>query len=237
MLRRLVAATALFALALPAAAAAQDLSSICEKAMQPRVGAWAQYRMVGGRNDGATMRMSIVGTERRAGTAYYWLEVVMQGFGRGRGEQGAGPQRMVSKLLVQGLGPAAGRPAATIVKLDDGPAMEMPQGRPSPGGAGPTGLQECRDAKVVGWESVTVPAGRFRALHVRNASGRGESWVAPDLPFALVKEASSEDGQGTSTVLTGRGTGARSLITERPRPFDPQLFMRMMTGAEGRARP
>ncbi len=237
MLRRFVATTALFALTLPAAAAAQDLASICEKAVQPRVGAWAEYRMVGGRNDGTTMRMSIVGTERRAGAAYYWFEVVMQGFGRGRGEQGAGPQRMISKLLVQGLGPAAGRPAATIVKLDDSPAMEMPQGRPSPGGAGPAGLQACREAKVVGWESVTVPAGRFRALHLRNASGRGELWVVPDLPFALVKEASSEDGQGTETVLTGRGMGARSQITERPRPFDAQLFMRQMTGAPPRARP
>lgn len=237
MLRRLVVAIALFALTLPAAAAAQDLASICEKAVQPRVGAWAEYRMVGGRNDGATLRMSIVGTERREGAQYYWLETVMRGFGAGRGEQAAGPRRMISKLLIQGLGPAAGRPVATIVKLDDSPAMEMPQGRPSPGGAGPTGLQACRNAKVVGWETVTVPAGRFRALHVTNASGRGETWLVPDLPFALVKEASTEDGQGTSTVLTGRGTGARSLITERPRPFDAQLFMRQMTGAPARPRP
>ena len=32
-------------------------------------------------------------------------------------------------------------------------------------------------------------------------------------------------------VLIGHGMGARSQITERPRPFDPQLFMQMMTGA------
>ncbi len=237
MLRRLAIASAFAALVLPATSAAQDLNAICEKAQRPRVGAWSEFRMEGGRNDGATMRMSVVGSERRSGTEYLWMEFVMRGFGAGRGEHAAGPHRMISKMLVTGLGPAAGRPAATIVKVDDQPAMEMPQGRPSPGGPSQAGLQHCRDSKVVGWESVTVPAGTFRALHVINESGRGETWVNPDLPFALVKEVGNEEGQRTQTVLTGRGMGARSQITERPRPFDAQAFMRMMTGAEARRRP
>jgi hypothetical protein len=235
MMHRIAAATFLVALA-PVALAAQDLTSICEKAQHPRVGAWSEFKMIGGRNDGATMRMSIVGSERRAGSEYYWLEVVMHGFMRARGEQGAGPQRMISKMLVPGLGPGAGQPVAAIMKVGDSPAMEMPQGRPSPG-VRPTGLENCRSAKVIGWESVTVPAGRFRALHVSDASGHGESWVVPDLPFALVKQVSTGGSEPSQTVLTGHGTGARSQITERPRPFDMQAFMRAMAGGQGGQRP
>jgi len=233
MMRGVTTAAALLAL-LPAALPAQDLASICEQALHPRVGAWSEFKMVGGRNDGATMRMSVVGSERRGGTQYYWLEVAMRGFFRGQGEQGAGPRKMISKTLVQGIGSGAGEPAAVIIKVDDAPAMEMPQGRPGPG-AGPAGLEDCKGGKVIGWESVTVPAGRFRALHVRDASGHGESWVVPDLPFALVKEASTGGDQPSQTLLTAHGMGARSQITERPRPFDLQAFMRAMAG--GQARP
>jgi hypothetical protein len=237
MLRRLVAASAFAALVLPGTAAAQDLMSICQKAQHPRVGAWSEFKVVGGRNDGGTMRMSVVGTERRGGTEYFWLEFMMRGFFRGRGEEGAGPERMISKMLVPGLGPGMGRPVATVVKVGDSPAMQMPTGRPSPGGQGRTGLENCRDAKVVGWESVTVPAGRFRALHITGASRHADSWVDPDLPFALVKEASSDEGERSQTVLTGHGMGARSQITERPRPFDAQLMMQMLTGGRARRRP
>jgi len=229
MMRRIAAAAALSAL-LPVVAAGQNLASICEKVQHPRVGAWSEFRMVGGPNDGATMRMSIVGAERREGAPYIWLEIAMRGYGAGRGERAAGPQLMISKILVPGLGPGMGRPAATIVKIDDVPAMEMPQGRPGPGTARPTGLENCLNAKIVGWESVTVPAGTFRALHIAGASGHSDSWVDPDLPFALVKEAGNDEGQ-SQMVLVSHGTGAQSRITERPRPFDARLFMQAVTGA------
>ena len=179
---------------------------------------------------GGSLRMSVVGSERRSGTEYFWLEFVMRGFFRERGEGAAGPERMISKMLVPGLGPGMGRPMQTVVKVGDAPAMEMPAGRPSPAGQGPTPLKDCRDAKVIGWESVTVPAGTFRALHVQGASGHGDTWVDPDLPFAMVKEAANDQGERSETVLTGHGMGARSQITERPRPWDARAFMEMVTG-------
>jgi len=234
MLRRLVAVSAFAALALPGTAAAQDLMSICERAQHPRVGAWSEFKMIGGRNDGGTMRMSVVGSERRGGTEYYWLEMVMRGFFNGRGEEASGPQRMISKMLVAGLGPGMGRPMATVVKVGDAPAMEMPTGRPSPGAQTHTGLEDCRDAKVIGWERVTVPGGTFRALHVQGASAHADTWVDPDLPFALVKEVSNDQEDRGQMVLTGHGMGARSQITEKPRPFDPQLMMQMLGGGARR---
>lgn len=41
---------------------------------------------------------------------------------------------------------------------------------------------------------------------------------------------SGEEGDSGEMVLTGRGTGAKSQITEAPRPYDPQLLMQLMVG-------
>ncbi len=227
MLRPSVAAVVI-ALASASAVHAQDLASICERVMRPPVGAWSEFKFVGGRNDGGTMRLAIVGTERQQGTEYLWLEVAMHGIGSGGGA-GKVSRALISKALVRGFGPAAGVPRVSVVKIGDEPAMEMPAGRPRPGASAPM-LENCRKARVMGWESVTVPAGTFRALHVANASGHGETWLDPALPFAMVKEADNAAGDSHQMVLIGRGTGARTQITERPRPYDPRLFVQMMMG-------
>ncbi|PYP08647.1 MAG: hypothetical protein DMD56_12245, partial [Gemmatimonadetes bacterium] len=69
----------------------------------------------------------------------------------------------------------------------------------------------CSGAHVVGWESVTVPAGTFRALHVTTDDG-GEVWASREVPFGLVKT----HGKQGDLALTGRGTDAKSSITETP---------------------
>jgi len=66
---------------------------------------------------------------------------------------------------------------------------------------------------VVGWEQVTVPAGTFRALHIKSADDKTEAWVVPDLYFAMVK-ATMHEG---SLELTAKGADAKSSITETPR--------------------
>ena len=166
MIRR-VAASALIALAASSAAArAQDITSLCERARHPAVGAWSEFKWVGGRNDGASIRMSIVGTERREGADYLWMEIVMRDFPMGPArQQGGTPRampRIVSKVLVPGFGVGPSSPRATIMKLGDAPAMEMPVAQGQVGTAGAPNLDACRSAKVVGWEAVTGPAGTFR---------------------------------------------------------------------------
>jgi hypothetical protein len=236
MMRRGLACLALVSL-LPARAAAQDVAAMCERARHPAVGSWSQFQWHGGRNDGATLRMSVVGRERRDGADYIWLEIVMRRFPMGpAGPAGARDTtpRIVSKVLVPGIG--QGSPRASVIKVGDMPAMELPTeaGRATPGAPG---LDACASARVVGWESVTVPAGTFRALHVAGASGNAEEWFAPDVPFALVKESGTEDGEARQLLLVGHGTGARSLITETPQPFDPRRFALMMMGARGGGAP
>ena len=71
----------------------------------------------------------------------------------------------------------------------------------------------CQSARVVGWESVSVPAGEFRALHVQPKDG-GDAWVTRDHQFGLVRAVMKD---GTTLQLTGRGNDAKSSITETPR--------------------
>ncbi len=229
MLRRIVAASAIALCAVPAARA-QDLVALCERAMHPPVGAWSQFRIVGGREDGATMRMSVVGSETHEGTRYLWIEMAGRGFQAG--PAGGDTLSMINKMLVTGFGPGMRQLRAHIMKIGSARAMEMPvnQSR-GPGAPGADMLAECRSAKVIGWERVTVPGGTFRALHIQNADGKSDTWVDPDLPLALVKSTSAAGDQASrDMVLVGHGTGARSQITETPQPYDPRLFMQMLTG-------
>ena len=232
MLGRLAAASFALLLAVPAARA-RNLVDICRRASRPPVGAWARYRFEGGRESGATIRMAIVGTESHGDTTYLWVEVAGHGFhmGGARNEGGGDTLTMINKMLVPGVGPGMASPRAMIMKIGTLPAMEMPMGMPGGNRSSPgtDALRACAEAKVVGWESVTVPAGTFRALHVRNAERGGESWVVPDLPFAMVKVTSGrENGAMNDMVLLAHGSGARSEITETPQPFNPQAFGQMM---------
>jgi len=82
--------------------------------------------------------------------------------------------------------------------------------------------RRCASAQVVGWESVTVPAGAIRALHLKNVDG-GEAWVARDVPFGIVKARPKDGGE---MVLTGRGRDAKSSITEKPQEMPGMMLQK-----------
>lgn len=228
MSRRTLTAAVVTCLLAPAARA-QDLADLCRRVTQPPVGAWSEFRAVGGgRIPFTSMRMAIVGQETRGGTAYLWMEFSARGISMGQGG-GGDTVAMINRMLVRGFGPGMSDPVAVVMKFGSAPAMEMPVGGPSQGAPGSTSLKDCTSSKVVGWESVTVPAGTFRALHVQDADGGGDTWVVPDLPFGIVKALTgSQPGDSGQMVLAAHGMGARSQITETPRPFDPQVFGQMM---------
>jgi hypothetical protein len=227
MLRRLAVAAAVVVLAAPSARA-QDLPSICDRAIHPSVGAWSEYRQVGGRQDGSTFKVAVVGRESRGGASYLWVEAEMHGLVAG---PGAGrPITVITKALVPDLDRGMGHAQERIMQIGDQPPMELPaeQSHVAPS-TGSDILSGCRSAKVVGWERVTVPAGTFRALHVKDADGNGDTWVDPDLPLAVVK-GTARGGQ-SAMELTAHGAGAHSKITGKPRPWDPTAFRMMMMGA------
>jgi hypothetical protein len=110
------------------------------------------------------------------------------------------------------------------MKDNDRPAMRAPDmmvsmmSRSFTGGMSQYLEQRCKSGGVqlVGVESVTVPAGTFQALHIRDNDG-GEAWASKDLGmFAVVKVVSKD---GMVMELTDRGTGAKSAITETPQPM------------------
>jgi len=234
MLRRSLAASAALLLAAPAARA-QDLAAICRRVVRPPVGAWSEFRVIGGQGGGATLRMAVVGTETHGDTSYLWLEFAAHGFPLGQSEGGrADTLSVINRMLVPGFGPGMAEPRAHVMKFDGAPAMEMPMGRSHGERApGANSLEDCARGKVVGWESVTVPAGTFRALHVTNADGGNDSWVVPDLPFALVKAGVGAADDSGRMELVAHGMGAKSQITETPRPYDPQLFIQMLMRQHG----
>jgi hypothetical protein len=69
--------------------------------------------------------------------------------------------------------------------------------------------EECTSTEVVGWESLTIPLGTIRALHVK--SKNGDAWIARDVPFALVRMSTRD---GAEIVLTGYGVDAKSSLVE-----------------------
>lgn len=206
----------LLALFVAAPLVAQDKEQLCND-IQKRpmhVGPWASYSWTGGRVDGTTIRMAVVGTEPVEGTAYYWYEMSFSD--PKKGDKG----KTIMQMLVPGITLQSGAVRGLIMKNGNDPAMRMPDqmvgmmgGRMANQNFAADIARRCREMDLVGWEQVTVPAGTFRALHIKAAAEQTEAWVLPDLYFGLLK-ATMKDG--SSMVLTGRGTDATSSITETP---------------------
>ena len=199
---------------------AQDKEKLCNDVQNRpmQVGQWASYRWTGGRSDGATMRMALVGTEAVAGKPHYWYEVVFTDPSKDS------QAKTILQILVPGLGFQASGVRGMIVKSGAEPAMRMPEAMVRMMGSqmdqnfASEFTRKCREMDVVGWEQVTVPAGSFRALHVKHAGEQTDAWLVPDLYFGLLR-ATLKDG--SAMVLSGRGADAQSSITETPQtmPF------------------
>ena len=218
MLRRLAFALSVVATsaALCRPLSAQDRDAICRNIQNRplKVGQWATYALTGGRNDGTTMRLAVVGSEPHEGTTFYWYEVSLN-------DPAKGPNgKSIFQVLVPGLGFQASNVRALIMKTGDEPAVRMPDAMvrmmgPRVGNnvAGEI-ARVCQGMEVVGEDRVTVPAGTFRALHLRDARDSSEAWIKLDLDFAMVKVVMRD---GSTMALTGNGGGARSSITEQPK--------------------
>lgn len=70
----------------------------------------------------------------------------------------------------------------------------------------------CEGVTLEGEESVTVPAGTFKALRYHSSEYDSDTWVVPKRPFFMVKTK----GKDFELGLTSSGGGARSSLTETP---------------------
>jgi hypothetical protein len=206
----LITALALGALVTPAlpAQTATDLADVCKTVGDAKVGQWASFEGTSASGTGK-LRLAVVGSERAADSTFYWFEVNFAA-------QEAGKSGIV-QILATNLASGSAAPRSLIVKLGAQPAMRIPGQMAAMMGQKPgentafDWASRCSGAHVVGWESVTVPAGTFRALHV-TTDDEGEVWASRDVPFGLVKL----HGKRGDLALAARGIDAKSSITEKP---------------------
>jgi hypothetical protein len=190
---------------------AADLANVCKALGDAKVGQWASFEGTSS-SGGGTLRLAVVGSERGRGSdsSLYWFEVNFAG-------QDVGKSGVV-QILAPNLASGSAAPRSLVVKIGAQPAMRisgemagMMGQTPGQDNSAFDWASRCGGAHVVGWESVTVPAGTFRALHVTTDDG-GEVWASRDVPFGLVKL----HGKQGDLVLAARGTDAKSSITEKP---------------------
>jgi len=164
----------------------------------PPVGGWAEWQSKEGK-----AKLALVGQEEKDGKPSYRIELASGGNVMQMVVPGF-PWQMdqVNEMVVQQAGQAP-------MKMS-GPMLDMMKSRMPQGGVGAI-ARKCASMKVIGEESVTVPAGTFKATHLKNDEG-DEVWASADVPFTVVRFR----GKGEETVLAGMGKDAKTAIVGTP---------------------
>jgi hypothetical protein len=198
---------AALALLLPGSALAQGTDCLAGYTM-PEVGQWAEYQGFLNKKEPTTMRYAVVGAEEREGKPMKWLELRMTGQKADR--------NMIYQVLTPGNPAEMDQAQEIIFKPGDKQAMKM--------NAMMMGMirgqlkknsvlgNVCEGVSLVGEESVTVPAGTFKALKYHSSEHDSDTWVVPGRPFFMVKSK----GKDFELSLVSSGGGAKSSITEKP---------------------
>ena len=175
----------------------------CDAFGKVDLGSWSELQVTGGDADGSKLRFAVVSKDQ----AKYWYEI------RTTDKKG---NVVVMQMLVPSF-PFEGKDIDGMImaKGNDQP-MRMPgimMGMMKKQMAANPGMDQqraCAQAQVVGSEDITVPAGAFHAVHLKDASG-GEAWISRDVPFGTVRAVTKN---GTQFQLTGHGTDAQSSIKQ-----------------------
>lgn len=182
----------------------------------PVVGAGAQYAVTTKNGSNMSVELAIVGKESSGGKDGYWYEVSAD-----QPQQGTFTAKMLlvqdgdfstiakTVFLMPGRGP---------MELDGSMGSRMTQSEQ------PKDIR--KDAKMIGSESVTVPAGTFTCDHWKGNDGT-DVWVAKNVPpYGLVKM--TEPDNSTSVILTKVLTNYQDKITGTPMNMSDMMRMRGM---------
>jgi hypothetical protein len=185
---------------------------------KPVVGGWSEYQLTTKGEPPSKMKLAIVGKEGDA----YWYETVMEGRREGR---------IISKMLVSGNPGDTNNVKRVIFKSGNEAAVEMPvQMMQMQQDSQP---QEPKGKMIdKGEETIKVPAGTLKTQHYQYQDGGTvvDAWIQKDIsPYGTVKSQSKD----FEMVLTGYGTGAKTLITETPKKFEmPKMPRGMQKGSK-----
>jgi len=191
-------------LAVPAAAQT-DICGI--KFKTPAAGSWAEWQGMG-LGDSGTHRIAVIDDEQRNGKTYHRIEMTSS---RSPGAMqmvvpGWPPEMQnVDEMVVQ-------RPGQPPMKMSGEMLNTMKNAMPATKDPMTDFAKQCHRMKMLGTESVTVPAGTFKTTHMRDDSTASDVWWTPDVPFGMVKFV----GKDISTQLVGTGKDAKTVIVGTP---------------------
>ena len=199
LLRNLLAVTGLGLFVAPTAVLGQDLDAVCNSIARLSLGQWVEYE-VSARSMTLGMRVANVASEERQGETldrYEMTTVIPEG-----GES-------TTQMLTNGPVFDFDAIQEMVVTMPGQPPMVMTgqmlqmalQNMPRQANWG--GM--CRQAEIIGSETVTVPGGTFDAIHLR--ATEGDAWVSADVPFGIIKSQSKD---GSTMQLKAHGEGAGS---------------------------
>ena len=189
------------------------------------LGSWAEYQISFG-DKAAKARWALVGRKADSVT----IEMIMEG---GPAAQMGG--KMTARLVM------APDPTKTdhavkqmVMQLEGQDPMEMPtQGTNQK-------FEKPDPKKLVGKETVKVPAGSIATSHYRDNNERGsiDMWISESAPpLGLVKlnfvPKAGAPMPSVSMELSGKGKDAKATITKTPKPFDPAAMMGARAGGHG----
>lgn len=194
------------------------------------LGSWAEYRMeMPGAAAALKQRLALVGRDPNGHVVEMRIE--------GGPIPGGGP--VTVKIVVDPDNGKSDRVRKVIMQMGDQDPMEMPvnpqmqQGQFTP----------VDPKKLVGTETIKVPAGEIKAKHYRDQRPGAppmDAWISEDVPpFGLVKVETIGQGPGVppgskvSMVLIAKGTGAKPSITKPAKPFDQMALMRAFQAGSG----
>jgi hypothetical protein len=199
-------------LLLAAARAVEAQNECIADVKMPEVGQWAEYTGTM-KKDPYTIRYAVVGAEERNGKAMKWLEMKMVGKKK--------DQNMVYQVLTPGNPAEIDQAEEVVLKAGDKQAMKMDgmmlkmiRGQLKKNSILAT---LCEGITVAGEESVTVPAGTFKAVRYHDSKHNADTWVVADRPFIMVKSK----GKDFELSLASSGGDAKSSITESPQGMGP----------------
>jgi hypothetical protein len=172
------------------------------------LGTWMSHDWRGGQMTGSKTRVAVVGTELQDRVPYYWFEVSLDD-----------PSRPAAKMTVQLLAGGPGSVSAgirrAVMKMGSMPPMTVPTETVQMfNGINVAQIaRECRSMQLVAWDDLSVPAGKFRAMHLRDARTSADFWITPGAQSGIVKLIWKD---GSTAVLTAQGSDAKSSISGMP---------------------
>jgi hypothetical protein len=191
------------------------------------IGAWSAYTVTLTGLPPMKQRFALVGRDAATNT----VELTTEG-----GMMGAGNSVVLRVVLEADLS-KPDRVKKLVMQLADNPPMELREGGPK------DQFARLDPRKLVGRETITVPAGKIATRHYRDrsASGRTDVWVSDEAPpFGIVKlqgnvsQAPGAPSYPVTVELTDRGKDAKPVVVRPPQPFDPNVLMGQMNRAVGK---